>query len=267
LATSVLFLKSKIADMKKLITIAGILILFTACSLLYHTINYDGHNYSINQQTDSVTDPVFLGILSPYKNKVTSEMSEIISYSDTSLMSYRPESPLSNFVADLIFDYGRKYALNNQLSISVSFSLINHGGLRTSLPKGDIKKGNIFELMPFENELVLLRLSGKQVLELANHIASRNGEGVSGISFGIKSARAVDVMIQNKPLVADSTYWMVTNDYLANGGDGMAVLTAADQRINTGDKIRDMIISCLEKMKSEGKTVTAKTDGRIYHVE
>jgi 2',3'-cyclic-nucleotide 2'-phosphodiesterase (5'-nucleotidase family) len=174
---------------------------------------------------------------------------------------------LSNFVSDLILGYAQDFVSKNKQGIQVNFSLMNHGGLRTSLPMGKITTGDIFELMPFENELVLLKLTGSQVSELAHYIASRDGEGVSGISFGIKSGRAVWVEIQSKPLEIDSTYWMVTNDYIANGGDGMKVLTSASQRIITGTKIRDVIINHLKDMKLKGQTVTAKTDGRIYHVE
>ena len=97
----------------------------------------------------------------------------------------------------------------------IHFSIVNNGGLRTSLPKGKITVGDVFELMPFENELVLLSLTGSQVSELADYIASRGGEGVSGISFGMLSGRAEGIKIQNRPLEPDSTYWMVTSDYIA----------------------------------------------------
>jgi len=260
-------LTNEMAIMNKLISIAGILLIFIACSPAYRTVNYVSDNHSINLQTDSVSDPAFIEILSPYKAKVTTEMSEVISYSDTSLVSYRPESPLSNFISDLILDHGKKYAAKNQFSAAINFSLINHGGLRTSLPKGAIRRGDIFELMPFENELVLLKFSGKQVLELADYLASRGGEGVSGMSFGIKANKAVDVTVDDKSVVVDSVYWMITNDYLANGGDGMIVLTTAGKRINTGEKIRDVIINYMKELKLAGKRVTAKTDGRVYHVE
>jgi hypothetical protein len=92
-------------------------------------------------------------------------------------------------------------------------------------------------------------------------------KGFQGISFGIRSGRAEAVVIQNKPVVTDSTYWIVTNDYIANGGIGMKILRNANQRIMTGAKIRDVIINYLRGLKLKGQTVSAKTDGRIYYVE
>jgi 2',3'-cyclic-nucleotide 2'-phosphodiesterase (5'-nucleotidase family) len=253
--------------MNKFLVFAGVLLILAACSTSYKTVDINYQNNVINELTDSVKDPSFAKILSPYKNKLSEEMSEIISWSDTSLVDYKPESPLSNFVSDLILNYARKFAKENQPGIEVNFSLINHGGLRTSLPKGKITVLDIFELMPFENELVLLKLTGNQVSELADYIASRNGEGVSGISFGMKSGKAVTITVQNKPLDLDSTFWMVTNDYIANGGDGMKILSYASQRVVTGAKIRDVIINHLKDLKLNGQTVSAKTDRRIYNVE
>jgi 2',3'-cyclic-nucleotide 2'-phosphodiesterase (5'-nucleotidase family) len=253
--------------MNKFLLFIGILMITSACSTSYKTVDFSYQNHEINKLTDSVNDPLFAGILLPYTNKLSDEMSEIISYSDTSLIDYKPESPLSNFISDLVLDFAQKFVEKSQPGVVVNFSLVNHGGLRTSLPKGKIAVRDIFELMPFENELVLLKLVGIQVAELADNIASRGGEGVSGISFGMHSDKAENITIQNKPLESDSTYWMVTSDYIANGGDKMKILGYASQRISTGAKIRDVIINHLRDLKLKGQTITAKTDGRIYHVE
>lgn len=253
--------------MNKFLLFAGVLMVSAACSTSYKTVGFGFNNHFINELTDSVKDNAFNELLLPYKEKLGNDLSEIISYSDTSLIAYRPESPLSNFVSDLVLDFAKDLAEKIEPPVKIDFSLVNNGGLRTSLPKGNITTNNIFELMPFENELVLLKLTGKQVSELVNFISSRGGEGVSGISFGMRSGRAEDVLVQKKPLNPDSVYWMVTNDYIANGGDGMKILTFADQKIMTGAKIRDVIIDHLKKLKKEGKVVKAKTDGRIYHVE
>jgi 2',3'-cyclic-nucleotide 2'-phosphodiesterase (5'-nucleotidase family) len=253
--------------MNKFLFFAGVLIISTACSTSYKMVDIQYKNNEINELTDSVKDPSFTQLLSPYKDELSDKMAEIISWSDTSLVSYKPESPLSNFISDLLLENAEKYVSENQPGIQVDFSLINHGGLRTSLPKGKITVLDIFELMPFENEMVLLKLTGSQVSELADYIASRGGEGVSGISFGIQSGNADSVKIQNKPLDLNSTYWLVTHDYLANGGSGMKILSQAGQKIITGAKIRDVIIGHLKNLKLAGQTVSAKTDRRIYRVE
>ena len=243
-----------------------VLLALSACHSTNTLVRYDYQNHPVNLLTDSITDEAYERILQPYKNKMSDELSEVISFSDTSLIAYRPESPLSNFISDLILKYGRNYAIENGLRLKVSFSLVNNGGLRTSLPAGKITVRDIYELTPFENEPVLLRLKGEQVKELADHITIRGGEGVGGIAFGMDGDIAVNIQIDNHPLAEDSVYWMITNDYIANGGDGMKVLTGALERIDTGAKVRDLLIDELKKMKMKGETVSAKTDGRIYRV-
>jgi 2',3'-cyclic-nucleotide 2'-phosphodiesterase (5'-nucleotidase family) len=183
------------------------------------------------------------------------------------LVADRPESPLSNFISDMLLKFGQQYAKEKLNNVLVDFSLANNGGLRTSIPAGEIMVRNIYELLPFENELVLLNLSGVQIAALADHIVSRGGEGVGGITFGMKGQKAVNILIQGKPLIPNATYWMITNDYVANGGDGMKILKEASGRIETGEKIRDVVLDGLKQMKANNQHVSAKTDGRIYHVE
>lgn len=247
--------------------IAGFLVFFSvSCRTLNESASYEYVNHSINVISDSISDPEFDRILEPYKSKIQALMSEVIAQSSTGLASYRPESPLSNFLSDLVLHRANLYIASKKPDSQVQFSLYNHGGIRASVPKGAITIENAYEIMPFENEMVLLRLNGKQVQDLADYIATRKGEGVSGISFGMMDNRAVDVKIQGVKLDQEKTYWMVTSNYIANGGDGMKVLTWADQRIDTGILVRDAIIEHLRKMGDRGEDVVADVEGRVYHV-
>jgi len=254
---------------KKAIYISALFVvgLLTACTSGYKVVGYQYQNFSIDQKSDSIVDDTYVDLLKPFSETLNSELTEVIAFADTSLIAYRPESPLSNLISDMLLVYGQQFSNEKQLGIVIDFSLANNGGLRTSLPAGEISVRNVFELLPFENELVLLQLSGEQVAVLADHIAVREGEGVAGISFGMKAEKAVDITIRNKPLDSSASYWMITNDYIANGGDGMKMLKDAVSRIETGNKIRDVVIRELKRMKANGQQLTAKTDRRIYHVE
>ncbi|HPR33455.1 MAG TPA: 5'-nucleotidase C-terminal domain-containing protein, partial [Prolixibacteraceae bacterium] len=98
------------------------------------------------------------------------------------------------------------------------------------------------------------------------HLASRGGEGVSGITFGIQSGKAHNIQIGSKALDPSEKYWLITNDYLANGGDGMKTLTRAEKRIPLGIKLRDVIIGVMRERTHNGETIGASTDGRIYEI-
>ncbi|MDA3880498.1 MAG: 5'-nucleotidase C-terminal domain-containing protein [Prolixibacteraceae bacterium] len=241
--------------------------LLVSCGTLTQTATYDYKNLPISDVSDSISDQNFDDILKPYKNEIEEKLSEFIAKSNNGMASYRPESPLSNFLTDLILSSAKQYSIDNNLNIKPEIALFNHGGIRASVPKGEITIRNAYEIMPFENELVMVLLTGEQIISLADYIATRKGEGVAGITFGMMADKAIDIKVQGVKVDKNKQYWLVTNDYIANGGDGMKVLTWASERIDTGLKIRDVIIDGFTTMNENGKTIDAKTDGRIYYVE
>lgn len=248
--------------------IGGILVfIFSSCSTISETTSYDYQNHPINVIADSITDNEFMAILAPYKKIVDSKMSEVIAKSSETLISYKPESPLSNFLSDLILDFAIDYCNENNLGITPEISLYNYGAIRGSLPKGPITIRNIYELMPFENQLVLVLITGQQLIDLADYITTRGGEGVSGITFGMHQNKAENIKVHGLAVDVNKKYWLIASDYIVNGGDGMKVLTWAEKRIDTGHKMRDVIIDCLTEMNSRGEKISAKTDGRIYNVK
>lgn len=206
-------------------------------------------------------------IIQPYRDKVSQGMTEILCMSSEAVYGGRPESPLTNLFADLTLEESNRYCAQKHPGIRMDVSMINRGGLRTSLPKGEVKTLTMFEMMPFENEIVFVKLSGEVMLQFVSHMAARGGEGVSGLRFGIKNGKAVNPEIGGKPLDTTRNYWLVTSDYIANGGDGSEILSKSAERIDTGIKARDMFIEYFRRLGKEGKTVNAKTDGRIYNAE
>jgi len=253
-------------NIRLLISIIAVFIL-VSCGTLNQTTTYDYQNLSISNVSDSITDQQFQNILQPYKEEIEQKISEVIARSEKGMTSYRPESPLSNFLTDLVLSSPQQYCTKNNLDVKPQIALFNHGGIRASIPKGEIRIRNAYEIMPFENELVMVLLSGEQVISLADYIATRKGEGVAGITFGMMADKAIDIKIQGMKVDKNKQYWLATNDYIANGGDGMRVLTWASERIDTGWRIRDVIIEGLANKNSNGQTIDAKTDGRIYYVD
>lgn len=250
----------------RLLIVVFLILFLSSCSTISETTSYDYKNLSINGISDSINDDQFENILSPYKDEMDEKLSEVIAFCGEGLTSYRPESPLSNFLSDMILEHAKEYCIENSLNFIPNISLFNHGGIRASLPKGEVKISNAYELMPFENKLVMLLLTGEQVVSLADYISTRGGEGVSGITFGMLKNKAVDIKVQGLKVDVKKNYWLVTSDYIANGGDGMKVLTWCGDRVDTEDKIRDIIIQHLKVMRDRGEIIHATSDGRIYNV-
>src|SRR5687767_10210940 len=136
-------------------------------------------------------DSAVLAIIQPYKKVVDKEMNEVLVISNQPLMKGEPEGALGNLIADIILKEGTRLYKPAD-NIPVSFCLLNNGGLRIPLPKGDITRGHIFELMPFDNEMVVITLTGAKTKELLDFIAARNGMPVAGLKMGIKDKVCVN---------------------------------------------------------------------------
>ena len=153
-----------------------------------------------------------------------------------------------------------------QDGIKAHLCILNSGGLRTALPKGEITRGKIFELMPFENELTVVTLSGKNALLLFEYLAKAGGAPVSGIKMGIENEMPSRIFVNGEPFDSLKTYKVVTSDYLANGGDKYSFFKEPLQREDLRVKVRDAIMEFIMEEKQNGKALNSHFDGRIYYV-
>ena len=107
-------------------------------------------------------DSSIMAIISPYQKGIEAQMNEVLAYSKNNLEKGRPQSTIGNFVTDLCLNYADAH-----------ICVMNNGGLRTTLEKGEITRGDIYKLMPFENELVVLELNKTDFIRLLNYIIKR----------------------------------------------------------------------------------------------
>lgn len=210
-------------------------------------------------------DSVAESMIKPYRDSIEHDMSTIVAISSAPLVKGKPESKLTNMVSDILLNSGISYCKQQNLNIRPDAAYVNYGGLRASLPQGEITVESIFELMPFENEIVLLKISGKSFRLLAEKIAARGGEGVAGMKLGIRDLKVSSLTTGGNPIDPGASYWIVTNDYIANGGDQMDMFSNPVERINTTLKIRDVLIQTLSDRYKRDGIIDVKEDGRIFN--
>jgi len=218
-------------------------ILFYSCETTYHLNSFDSKVLNVN----SVIDSTIYNIIQPYQNEIEEQMNETLVYTKNDLTKGRPQSTIGNFVTDLCLNY-----------CDANICVFNNGGLRTTIDKGDITRGKIFELMPFENELVILELNKTDFIGLLNYISLRGGEPFSGLN--IKIDKSNNIIEHSWPVNFDNneTVKVLTSDYLANGGDKMSFFKGKKQH-KIGLKLRDAIIDYCEK----NDTIDIRLDNRI----
>lgn len=192
-------------------------------------------------------------LIAPYKVVLDEKMNVPVGVCVTTMDVGRPESLLSNFVCDAMLKKANEF-------MPTDFALTNVGGLRKSISQGEVTLRTVYEVMPFDNRLVLLDLSGHDVSALCDAIALVGGEGVSGITFGIENGKAVGAKIAGKAIDANRIYRLATNDYLSFGNDKMEPLVNSLSVYDTGLQLRDLILESIAELSP----IESVLDGRIY---
>ena len=223
------------------------LFILSACNPEFILQSSDGETIGVNASADST----ILTIIAPYQQGIEAEMNEVLTYSKINLTKKGSESLLGNFVTDLCLNYADAH-----------MCVMNNGGLRTTINKGNITRGKLYELMPFENELVLLELNKTDYLGLLQYICKRGGEPFSGINITMNKEGKIINNSWPVDFAKGERIKVLTSDYLANGGDKMKFFKDKEQR-KVGIKIRDAIIDHCSKTD----TITATLDRRLRIID
>ena len=243
-----------------LLAVLTAIVLTISCTPSYQAQSVQYKDYRIS--SDFSKDSTLLTLLKPYSDSLAKSMYEVVAVSETELEKKQPEGTLGNFLADAMLAMAEK-----SYATQVDAAFINYGGIRLpALPSGNITRGKIFELSPFDNLLVIQKVNGKVLQQFLDHVATKGGWPCSGISMQIKDKKAINVKIGGAPLKESSVYTIANNDYVANGGDDCVMLKSIPQ-VNNGYIFRDAIFDYLVKLKSQGKKISAKTENRVSNAE
>ncbi|HEX5030637.1 MAG TPA: bifunctional UDP-sugar hydrolase/5'-nucleotidase [Candidatus Eisenbacteria bacterium] len=163
------------------------------------------------------------------------------------------ETPLGNFVADVTRDVG-----------NADVGIVNSGGIRAPLPRGRVTAGDIYSVVPFDNEVAVVMMPGWQLRQLLDFGARRLGKGgfpqVSGVSFTIRGDHATDIKVGGRVLESERVYRVATIDFLIGGGDGYTIFAKAGEPERTGIYLRDGAVDFLQRNPG----YEFRKDGRIH---
>lgn len=196
-------------------------------------------------------DSTIAAFIKPYTKELSIEMDRVIGYAKDDLLRDRPEGKLGNFVVDATLDY---LVSENWIQPNKYVCLMNHGGLRAPISKGDISVGDIYKLMPFDNTVVITKLPISTLDSICAYLQKSGGEPIAGFKV---SPSGCELNGQN----GSDTLYMVTTDYLFNGGDNMRFFKMNYSVQNTGVFLRDILLNHAE----QHDTLDPLIDGRIIH--
>jgi 2',3'-cyclic-nucleotide 2'-phosphodiesterase (5'-nucleotidase family) len=198
-------------------------------------------------QNEAVT-----AFIKPYKERIDADLNTVLAYAPITFDKNGIwQTSAGNLFADITFTQGNPIFLKREQK-NIDFVLLNNGGIRSIIPKGDVTTKTAYELMPFENELVVIGLKSEQIIEMVNYlITEKKPHPVSGITFTIdKENKFKNLLIQGKALNPETIYYVATNDYLANGGDNMEFFKKGIKRFNLDYKLRNVLIDYFKDIET-----------------
>lgn len=216
-------------------------------------VSYDGKLLPVTK--DIADDKTVAATVKAYNDKIEERMAVVIGDAPKGLSAegkYKRDCELGNWTADIMREKAK-----------AEIGIMNAGGLRAALQPGPVKVGDIFTIFPFDNALVTLDLDGATLQGFIDKAASIPGRAAqlqySGVSFSVVGGKAVDVMVNGKPLDPKRAYKVATIDYLAQGNDGYEAFAKAKNYQPAGLVLRDV---ALEAVKAH-PTVVPPATGRI----
>jgi len=250
--------------MKQPLFTIPVLLFVTITSFSCHTayqsqaLEYQTYRITDQQQKDSA----LLHFLQPYSKEVNATMNDVVGIAATGLDKKQPESTLGNFMVDAFFTMAKE-----KYNVSIDGALLNYGGIRMQqLPAGNVTTGKIFQIMPFDNLLILQKVKGSLLQELLDLIASEGGWPIAGITMQIKNNKAINVLIGSKPIDFERVYTIANSDFVANGGNRAYMLKNIPQ-ISNGYLMRDALFDYIKLLNQKGENINSKIENRITIIE
>lgn len=232
---------------------------FSSCQEKHYAVSsIEASRIEMDSTWDAKADPQMVELVNSYSEELHKEMNVEIGTAAQTLVKGFPQSLLTNFTTDAMKEYG------TELWGQVDFAVVNNGGLRSTLNKGTITVGDLFEIYSFDNRLVLLELKGKTVNDFFGYIAVNGGEGLSsGIELVVRDRKIESLKIGGQPVDEERIYRVATLDFLAEGNSGMGAFTHAVNYIDSNVTLRDAMIEQVKKTTAANKEVDASLDNRI----
>lgn len=201
--------------------------------------------------TDSIPENDSISaFIEPYKEHIAREMDSVLAYAPNNLNKTEGElnTAIGNMMADAVMELSNPI-FESRTGKSIDMVLLNHGGIRSPVNRGAVTTRTAYQLMPFENEVVVAELKGEQIKEIISYlIEGQTAHPISGMELVIdKNNEVVRATIRGEPVEDEKIYYVATNDYLYEGGDNMLFFSRAQDVTGIDYKIRNLLIDYFRK--------------------
>lgn len=250
---------------KKYAYLCLLIIFLSSCKNDIWKLNsIEGKQISI---TDTLkTDAAIDSFIQPYRSHLNKNLDSVISYAvDTySKSDGELNTAIGNLFADVIYEQTNP-VFNSRTGKNIDMVLVNHGGIRAIISKGNITMRTAYEIMPFENSIVVVAMTGDKVNELVSYLLkAKRAHPISKLQIKVDADfNLIDANINGAAIDPEKTYYVATNDYLYNGGDRMTFFQPNDSLYVMDYKIRNALLDYFLKTD----TINPKIDDRFIKLK
>jgi 2',3'-cyclic-nucleotide 2'-phosphodiesterase (5'-nucleotidase family) len=220
-----------------------------ACQRAFYPVKVEDANTEVSSIED---DKSIEALILPYRDSLKQEMGSVLVELTETIKLYHPECEIGNLVVNMMWDQYHSYAKDSKVDAVIH----NQYGIRINeIVAGPVTKGKVFELLPFDNEMVVVLITGQEVMEWMDRIADAGGWPVFNINYTIEENSAINVLINGEEVSPFKMYRILTSNYLANGGDGLEFLKDNVQE-STGIMVRDAMLGYLSELNQRGEKLS-----------
>ncbi|WP_223033243.1 5'-nucleotidase C-terminal domain-containing protein [Hanstruepera marina] len=229
----------------------------------WHVKKIEGKQLNINDKLD--TKKEIDEFIKPYREHVNAELDSVLSYSiDTySKKDGELNTAIGNLFADVIYEQSNP-VFKSRTGNEIDMVMVNHGGIRSIISKGNITIRTAYEIMPFENSIVVVGLKGESINELISYLThAKRAHPISGLRLTVDDEfSVVEATIKGEPIDPNKIYYVATNDYLYNGGDHMTFFQPNESLEILNYKIRNALLDYFIKTD----TIRPVIDNRFIQI-
>jgi 2',3'-cyclic-nucleotide 2'-phosphodiesterase (5'-nucleotidase family) len=241
--------KKCVTVLKHFVIILTLQVFLIGCSKSYQITKIEGKQINVNEKALSAIE--YDQYVLPYKQHIEKDLDSILAYCPETLDKSKGQwqTSIGDFLANVTLTKANPIFLKRE-NKNIDICLLNHGGIRSIIPKGNITTRTAFEIMPFENTTIIVALKGEQIVEIANYIVhEKKPHPLAGMTFTIMANNTIkNIKVKNEDLILEKTYYVATSDYLSNGGDNMNFFKKGLQLYDINYKLRNILIDYFKEV-------------------
>ncbi|GAA4278299.1 5'-nucleotidase C-terminal domain-containing protein [Aquimarina mytili] len=239
------------------------LILSSSCKRNKHLVKVESSRIEIN---DSISyDPDIESFIKPYRENVQKNLDSVLAYSPETYSKGdgRLNTAIGNLMADIVLEQANP-VFKSRIGNAISMVLLNYGGIRAPIPKGNITTRTAYQVMPFENSIVVVEMKGIHIKKLIEYLQkSQKAHPISGLKLTVDTNfDVVKALINDKEIKDEEIYFVGTNDYLYHGGNEMYFFEHGEKSYILNYKIRNAMVDYFKKVD----TIRPVIDDRFVQI-